>query len=151
MKLPVQVYYWIATVFFIGHLPLAPGTWGSAASLLIWYFIPEMNMIVFSSIIIILFILGLISAKKVAEHENNPDPSKVVIDEWVGMWITLLIVPKTWQWMAGSFLLFRFFDISKLFPMRQIEKLKKGWGIMLDDVVAGIYSLLILLIIRNIR
>ena len=151
MKLPIQVYYWIATVFFIGHLPLASGTWGSAAALITWYFIPEMNLIVFSSVIIILFILGLISAKKVAEHENNRDPPKVVIDEWVGMWIALLIVPKTWQWITGSFLLFRFFDISKLFPMRQIEKLKKGWGIMLDDVVAGIYTLLILLIIRNIR
>ena len=129
-----------ATVFYLGYSPLFPGTITSFFTLILLYFLPEISVIYSSLILTILFFLGVWSSAQVAIFEKEHDPSIVVIDEVVGMWLSLLIVPKIW-WLYGvAFLLFRFFDIVKIYPINKAEKLDKGWGIMLDDVIAGLFS-----------
>ena len=79
---------------------------------------------------------------------KKKDPGVIVIDEWVGQWIALLFLPKSFLWGLVAFALFRLFDIWKPYPINILDKLKKGWGIMLDDVLAGIYALVIISILR---
>ena len=131
---------WLATCFQIGYLPLAPGTWGSAAALISWRLLPEMELFRLSLIMIVIFLVGVIASSIVSDEKGNSDPSKVVIDEWVGMWIALLMIPNEWLWLGIAFLLFRIFDIIKVYPANRFERLPGGWGIMMDDVVAGLYA-----------
>ena len=131
---------WLATCFQIGYLPLAPGTWGSAAALIAWRLLPEIKLFKLSLIVIVIFLVGVIVSSVVSNEENNSDPSKVVIDEWVGMWIALLMIPNEWLWLGVAFILFRIFDIVKVYPANRFERLPGGWGIMMDDVVAGLYA-----------
>lgn len=139
---------WIASIFKIGYLPLAPGTWASGVALLLWYVLPDIQTLTYVLILLNLFLLGIITAAIVSERENDSDPKHVVIDEWVGMWIALILVPKVWSWMLISFFLFRLFDIVKVFPARRLEKLRGGWGIMLDDVIAGVYAFVVIMVVR---
>jgi phosphatidylglycerophosphatase A len=86
--------------------------------------------------------LGVWAATQAEKHFGRVDPGQVVIDEVVGQIITLLAWPRrSWGWVLAGFLLFRFFDIVKPFPARRVERFPQGWGIMLDDVVAGAYGL----------
>jgi len=144
MKFP---YKTIATGFGSGYVPIAPGTAGAAVGCLgLWlyiYFIGIENywyfQIGFLLITILTTILGAIATREV-EKEWGEDPSKVVIDEIIGVWISLLFLPLTWQNILLGFILFRFFDITKPFGIRRLEAIKNGWGVMLDDVLAGIYA-----------
>ena len=144
-----KVAEFIGTVFNIGKLPLAPGTWSSFFAVLVWYvFFRELNPIYFLLINIILFFLGLISSEIIIKNSNDHDPSKIVIDEWVGQWISFLFLPVSIANGIIGFILFRFFDISKLKPISYMEKIKGGWGIMLDDILAGLMTLIILHLIN---
>jgi len=135
----------IATIFHCGYLPLAPGTWASAIALLAgWYLLPHIDNSTFFISLVILFFAGVLSSRLISEEDNDEDPSYVVIDEWVGMWIPLIGIPHNWEWWAAGFVLFRIFDIIKPFPIGKLEKLKGGWGIMLDDVLAGVYALVLI-------
>jgi len=131
---------WLATCFRIGYLPLAPGTWGSASAVIAWRLLPEMDLFRLSLIVIVIFLVGVNASSIVSNKERDSDPSKVVIDEWVGMWIALLMIPNEWVWLGIAFLLFRVFDIIKVYPANRFERLPGGWGIMMDDVVAGLYA-----------
>ena len=137
------------TVFNIGKLPLAPGTWSSFIAVLVWYiFFDELNPFHFLLINFILFFIGIISSEIIIKNSNDHDPSKIVIDEWVGQWISFLFLPVSIANGIIGFILFRFFDISKLKPISYMEKIKGGWGIMLDDVLAGLMTLIILHLIN---
>jgi len=140
---PSFLVRFFATGFYSGYVPFAPGTAGSAVGLLI-YWIPgfENHIILLSSIVVMFFVGVFVSG--IMERSYGNDPPIVVIDEVVGMWITLLFLPKSIILSVGGFLLFRIFDIIKPPPARNLESLKKGWGIMLDDVMAGIYGNLVL-------
>lgn len=132
-----------ATLGPVGHLPKAPGTWGSAAAVVAapFLFMPY-SPLVRSCILIALFILGSLAATRAEHVYNKQDPGCVVIDEVLGQWITYLpfSIMTTWQVLAG-FLFFRIFDILKPFPIRRAEHwLPKGWGVMIDDAIAGIYA-----------
>jgi phosphatidylglycerophosphatase A len=95
-----------------------------------------------------LFAVGVWAAGKAEEFFGRTDPSQVVVDEVVGQMLTFLLLPHAgWKWLVGGFLLFRAFDIVKPFPARQAERIPRGWGIMLDDVVAGVYALSVLAVI----
>ena len=131
---------WLPTCFRIGYLPLAPGTWGSASAVIAWRLLPEMDLFRLSLIVIVIFLVGVNASSIVSNKERDSDPSKVVIDEWVGMWIALLMIPNEWVWLGIAFLLFRVFDIIKVYPANRFERLPGGWGIMMDDVVAGLYA-----------
>jgi phosphatidylglycerophosphatase A len=92
--------------------------------------------------------LGVWAAGEAEESFGRTDPGQVVIDEVVGQMLTFLLLPHaTWKWLAGGFLLFRAFDIVKPFPARQAERIPRGWGIMLDDVLAGLYGMAVLAVI----
>ena len=136
------MWQFAATFFFLGKLPIAPGTWGSLGALILWVFLPlsySLQLI----IIVLLFIVGVISSKKMALEMDDHDPSEVVIDEAVGMGIALFMLPHSIAMYTMAFILFRIFDIFKPSFIYQIQNLPGGWGIMLDDVFAGIFTWLI--------
>ena len=140
MKFPFNL---ISTFFYLGRLPKAPGTWGSLGALLVWILIPE-TLLFRSSLLVITIILGFIACEITLKQNDDPDPSYIVIDEVVGLWITLLFVPKTIFLFAFGFVLFRLFDILKPSFIYSVQFLKGSFGVMLDDILAGILSLLIL-------
>ncbi len=145
------IHQCIASGFGSGYSPIAPGTTGAFLAMLIWWvYAALLNGSHFISLctlllVIIFTVLGIWSAG-IAEKYWGKDPSKVVIDEMVGTWIALLAVSnhRQWRYMLAAFLLFRFFDILKPLGIRQMEKLPSGYGIMADDILSGIYSLIIL-------
>ena len=143
----------IASGFGSGFSPFAPGTAGALVAVIIWtvlfYVIPFNILLVVTSLLIVLFTAaGIWSADKL-ESEWGKDPSKVVVDEMVGVWIALLAVPVGNVWyILFAFLLFRFFDIFKPLGFRKMEQLEGGIGVMADDILAGIYSFLLLMGVR---
>ena len=129
----------IATFFYIGKLPFAPGSWGSLGALLLWLLLP-VTFSVQLSVIIILFVLGIYSSSRMAKYLDDHDPSEVVIDEVVGMGISLFMLPHSPGLYLLAFILFRVFDILKPSFIYRIQNLSGGWGIMLDDVLAGLLT-----------
>jgi len=128
-----------ATGFYSGYSPVAPGTAGSLVGVAI-YLIPGFeNSLSMPIITIAAFFIGVLISNQM-EKQLGDDPAPVVIDEIVGMWISLLFLPRQLLFVFTAFLLFRIFDIVKPQPARYVERFKNGWGIMLDDVVAGLYS-----------
>ncbi|MDP2980856.1 MAG: phosphatidylglycerophosphatase A [Candidatus Omnitrophota bacterium] len=134
-----RLYTMIASVFYIGYLPVAPGTLGSLAALALYYFICN-NTIIMSAVILIVITLGFMTAGKVEKLFGEKDPGEIIIDEFGGMLISLYRIPPTMGYVVTGFLLFRFFDIVKPRPIRNLEKLKGSLGIMSDDLIAGVYA-----------
>ena len=140
---------WFSTAFKIGYLPIAPGTWGSLAALIVWYvLVGHISSITLIVLIVVIFALGVYTSSVIESNLMIKDPSIVVIDEWVGQWIVLLFLPKSIMWGLVAFLLFRLFDIWKPYPINKLDNMHGGWGIMLDDVLAGIYALVVISILR---
>lgn len=145
-----------ATFFGIGRLRPGPGTWASLAAVLIWLAIS--HSISTGSQPAALFVLaaiavavGIPAATRVAEASKTKDPQLVVIDELAGQWIALLFVPVSWKTLLAGFILFRGFDILKPPPVRQLERLPDGTGIVMDDVGAGIYALAVMQLLLYFR
>lgn len=128
--------------FYTGYIPLASGTFGSLAALAI-YFIPnfEKPIVIIPAIFIFTF-LGMRSGTKF-ESLYGKDPAECTIDEVVGMWIALLFLPKDFFVALTAFVVWRTLDIIKPFPARKSESLKGGLGIMMDDIISAVYSLII--------
>lgn len=129
-----------ATFFYLGKLPFMPGSWGSLGTMLLWLFLP-ISFSIQLSVLVFLFILGVYSSEKIAEDMDDHDPSEVVIDEAVGMGISLFMLPHSFGLYLLAFVLFRIFDIFKPSFIYQIQDLPGGWGIMLDDILAGLFTL----------
>mgnify|MGYP006288987673 CR=1 FL=1 len=134
----------------LGHIPFAPGTWGSVFALLIspWLFMP-FSLPVRLLLLITIFVLGAVGAGHAEMLFDQKDPGCVIIDELLGQWVVLLAFNALnfWQLLLGL-VFFRIFDIFKPWPVRASETwLPKGWGVMLDDVFAGLYAALALGII----
>ena len=136
------VWRFVATFFYLGKLPFAPGSWGSLGALLLWLLLP-VTFSVHLSVIVMLFILGVYSSNKIAQYLDDNDPSEIVIDEAVGMGISLFMLPHSFILYFIAFCLFRVFDIFKPSFIFQVQSLPGGWGIMLDDVLAGFFTLAI--------
>lgn len=131
----------LASFGYVGFAPVAPGTFGSAAAFVVfaplrWAAIPGLELAAAA----VLFAAGVWSARLTEEHLGVEDPGPVVIDEVVGMLISLLWLPSSWPVFAAAFVAFRVFDIIKPFPADRLEGLHGGWGIMADDVMAGVYA-----------
>jgi len=141
------IIYLIGTGLGSGYTPIAPGTAGSLLAVAILLIFP-LHVYWWIFLIVALFFAGVWVSTKI-ERERVKDPGIVVIDEIVGQWLALLLLPPTLFYLVGGFLLFRFFDIVKPFPINRSQTLKEGWGIMIDDVLAGIYANLILQIIHR--
>lgn len=130
----------ISTLFFIGYFPFAPGTLASAFAMITLFILKPSDMNIFL-ILIAAFVLGIISSDKMEKQTNKRDPSCIVIDEFAGYLTAILLIPLTIQNLLIALIFFRFFDILKPPPIKQIEKrIKGGLGIMIDDIIAGIMS-----------
>ena len=133
----------IGSGFFTGFIPIASGTFGSLVAILI-YLIPGFeNYYVIIPSTLILFLYGVYISSKF-ETQYGKDPSECTVDEIVGTWISLILLPKELLVILSAFVLWRLLDIVKPFPARDSEKISGGLGIMLDDVISGIYTLIII-------
>lgn len=145
----------VGTFFGIGRLRPGPGTWASAVTLLLWaamaYVMPSgLDTPVLIALAVLVTLIGIPAATRVARAIAKKDPGIVVIDEVAGQLIALIAVPFGWKTFLSAFILFRAFDIVKPPPVRQLESLPEGTGIVLDDVAAGIYALLVMQILLRI-
>ena len=139
----------IATFFGCGRLRPGPGSWASAATVLLWWAAartagPAIQVLFAVLLACLAVTLGIPAATRVARESGITDPSFVVIDEVAGQLIALIAAPVRWKTLLAGFILFRAFDIVKPPPLRLLEKIPGGSGIMLDDVGAGLYALAIL-------
>ena len=139
----------VATFFGVGRLRPGPGTWGSLATVLLWWLLashlpPASRMPVIVLLIVIVVAVGIPASTLEARARGKKDPSHVVIDEVAGQLVTLIACPIVWQALLAGFILFRVFDILKLPPVRSLERLPEGTGIVVDDLGAGVYALVIL-------
>lgn len=142
----------IGSGFYTGYIPLASGTFGSIAALLIYWIPGFENPVVMYAALILFGSYGIFAGNKF-DILYGKDPAECTIDEIIGQWITLLFLPKTLLVSLIAFLSWRFFDIIKPYPAKKLEALPGGFGIMMDDIVAGFYSLIfvrIILLIFNI-
>jgi phosphatidylglycerophosphatase A len=131
----------IATCGYLGYVPVAPGTFGSAAGLLVyaavrWAGVPALEI----AVIVLLFAIGVWSSGVAEKHFGGVDPAPVILDEVVGMLITLALVPVSITGAIVGFLVFRLFDVVKPWPANRFEALHGGLGIMADDAMAGVYG-----------
>jgi phosphatidylglycerophosphatase A len=140
LGLPGRLARVIATGLGSGYAPIAPGTAGSLVGLLLFWPMAGVPFVWLAAAIVALFFVGVVAATAVATQVGLHDPGIVVVDEVIGMWVTLALVPFTPLTAALGFLLFRLMDIVKPFPARDLEHLPGGWGIVADDVMAGIYA-----------
>ena len=134
----------LATLGSIGYLRPAPGTIGSLVALVTGYLIAKFSIGVLVAAILAISILGIFAAERYGQITGKKDASEVIIDEVAGQWIPLVIIPLEIKWYIAAFLLFRFFDISKIGPVGNAEKFTGGVGVMADDLVAGIMAALVL-------
>jgi len=135
---------WLATGFGAGLSPIAPGTAGTLVGLVLFWPLALLPHGVQAAAIIVVCLVGVWSASLVARHEGRKDPGLAVVDEIAGMWISLFWIPLSLWTIVAAFLLFRAMDVVKPFPARRLEDLPGGWGIVADDVMAGIYANLVL-------
>ncbi len=133
----------IATGFFAGYAGLAPGTVGTAVALVIYCLLPLLSPISWTVFLLLLFFIA-VYASSAGESLWGKDPGYVVIDEIVGFFVTVCYLPQSMALGIAGFFLFRILDIVKPPPARQSESLPGGWGVVLDDVIAGIFGNLIL-------
>ncbi|MCL4536001.1 MAG: phosphatidylglycerophosphatase A [Nitrospirae bacterium] len=140
----------IATVFFIGYIPFAPGTFGSLAALMVvWILRPDVLTLL--AILATVFIVGVLSSHAVEKDTGIKDGRYIVIDEFIGYLASIIFLPLTPGYVVAAFFLFRFFDILKPPPIRNLEKIFSGGiGVMIDDLLAGIFTNIILQIWRMI-
>lgn len=145
----------VATFFGIGYLKPGPGTYGSIAAVLLWaayaWLAHPSALTLLVALLIgiaLTLIFGVPAATMVERQSGGHDPQFVVIDEVIGQWIALLFCPVDWRHALIALVLFRLFDITKPFPVRRLERLPGGWGIVFDDVAAGLYALGIASLLR---
>lgn len=139
----------IASIFGIGYIRKGGGTVAAAFAVLIWWLLFSKigaDIAIEIGITFLVTALGVWAGNKV-EPEWGKDSYRVVIDEVAGMFISVLFVPIDWRWLLAGFILFRFFDIAKPLYVRRMEVFKGGWGVMLDDVLAGIYANIVLQVV----
>ncbi len=140
----------LATFFYVGKIPKAPGTFGTLAAIPLWYVMTKLNPIFYMALTFAIVILGIFISEAYERALQIHDSKTIVIDEVAGFLITMVWLPVTWQSVVFGFLAFRFFDIVKPGPIKILDKkIQGGVGVMLDDVAAGIIASLILQIVYS--
>ncbi len=143
-----------ATAFYIGFIPGAPGTYGSLAAVLVYYAIYHFSGRILPGLhltaICLISLAGILASAEVSRSSGQEDPQYVVIDEVAGQLLTFLFLPVNWLNLILGFLAFRTFDMWKPFPIRRLESLGEGVGIMADDLLAGVYGNVILQLLNLI-
>jgi phosphatidylglycerophosphatase A len=145
-KYPV---HWLAYGFGTGLMPFAPGTFGSLVGVALFWIMAGMSPGSYAAVVAVMFVAGVFICGQTARDVGAVDPGFIVYDEVVGFLVAMYLLPADWRWIAAGFVIFRLFDIWKPFPIHWIEdKLGLGSGIMADDVIAGLYTLIILHALR---
>ena len=140
-----RIGVFIATCAYVGYAPFAPGTFGSVLGLAVFYGVRhQRSTIVEGSAIVALAAVGLWSATEAEHHFGGIDPGPVVIDEVIGMLVTLAFIPVNLAGAIVGFVLFRILDVVKPWPARRLEHLPGGLGVVLDDMMAGVYGNLVM-------
>ena len=149
MKISNFIIKAISTFFYVGYLPFIPGTLASVAALFLFYLARNNNLAqVFLTLVVI--ILGFLASGRAEKLFNKKDPEYVVIDEVSGMLLSFAFIPYDIRLVVIAFILFRIFDILKPFPINKLERLPGSVGIMSDDIVAGIYTNIILQVLLRL-
>lgn len=140
-----------ATGLGVGYSPIAPGTTGTLVAIPIYFFLSYIPFPLYELTLVSFFFLSSWISEKAEIYFGKRDDPRIVIDEMMGFLITMLWVPKTTLFIVLGFFLFRFFDIVKLTPIRRMEKVRGGYGVVLDDVMAGIYANIVLHLLQFIQ
>ncbi len=141
----------LATGIGVGYSPIAPGTLGTLITIPVYYFLSEIPSPLYEITLVGFFFLSVWISENAEIFFGKKDDQRIVVDEMMGFLITMLWVPKTIHFIIIGFILFRFFDILKPFPIRRVDKgLRGGWGVVLDDVIAGVYANIILHLVGRI-
>jgi phosphatidylglycerophosphatase A len=136
----------IGTLFGVGYFPIAPGTAASLVTIIVLWFISPISLPLLLAALFFFFLIG-VPVSSMCEQDWGMDPGRVVWDEMVGMTVSILALPKHWFFFAAAFLLFRVFDVLKPFPINASQDVPRGWGVMIDDVIAGLFANIILQIV----
>ncbi|HQL41435.1 MAG TPA: phosphatidylglycerophosphatase A [Candidatus Omnitrophota bacterium] len=140
----------IATFFYVGEIPIAPGTVASFAGAMISIALSH-NLALYLAVFAVLWVIGFLASERTEKIVGKHDPSCVVIDEVLGMMVALFLLPLTSKVLIIAFFLFRAFDMFKIYPANHLEKLRGGIGIIADDLLAGLYTnILMHVLIRTI-
>lgn len=135
----------LAFGFGSGAATKAPGTWGTLAAVVPYLALAQLPLLAYLSVVLLAFIAGVYICGRTAADLGVHDHGGIVWDEFVGLWISLIALPAGWPWLVAGFVLFRIFDIAKPWPIGWADRrVSGGLGIMLDDVLAGFYTLFIL-------
>jgi phosphatidylglycerophosphatase A len=155
MPRPVGARAWIAHVlavwFGCGHLPLMPGTWGTLGAIPLYLLVRPLGLAAVAATAVAVTLVGLWAAGDVERRLGGKDPQIVCIDEVAGVFVTWLAAPSTWRGLVVGLVLFRVFDQTKPWPARRAERLGGGAGVMLDDIVAGLWGAALLAGARLLR
>ena len=137
--------HWLATGFGSGLSPFAPGTFGTLAAIPFYWLMSYLPLSVYIAVTVVAAIAGIWICQSATKAIGQDDHGSIVWDEFVGFWITMIAAPKGLLWLLAGFLIFRFFDIIKPWPIRWLDRyVKGGLGIMVDDVLAGVFGLLVM-------
>ncbi len=146
-----RFFLFLSTGFGVGYSPIAPGTLGTLIAVPIYFFLSKITSPLYELTLLTFFFLSCWISGQAQQYFGKKDDQRIVIDEIIGFLITMLWIPKTTLFIVIGFFLFRFFDILKPFPIRHLERrLKGGFGVVLDDVMAGVYANIILHLIGRI-
>jgi len=151
-----HVWLALATFFGAGRMPVAPGTWGSLAAIVIyWLALQRLPLVALIGIIVVVSALGVVSATEAERILGKHDPGSVVIDEVAGQLVSVCLIHGSGQapllFLGVSFVAFRVFDVVKPWPCYQLQSLPRGWGVMADDIVAGVYAAIVTFVVALLR
>lgn len=146
----------VATVLGAGRLKPGPGTWGSLAAVVVWFVVARgthasASVVAWVTLAaaVVVTLVGIRASTIVERESGREDPGFVVVDEVAGQWVTLIFCPVNWEHALLGLALFRLFDIVKPWPVRKLERLPEGTGIMMDDVAAGVLGLIVMLAVSH--
>jgi phosphatidylglycerophosphatase A len=143
--------YVLGTWFGCGKVPIAPGTAGTAGAIPLYLLLRPHGLWTIAAAAVVCTAVGVWAANLICDDSKLEDPQLVVIDEVAGVLITLLVAPFDWQGILAAFVLFRIFDQFKPPPARAAEDWPRGWGVMFDDVFAGIWGAVVLFLLVHFR
>jgi len=149
-KITRVVVIFIAQGAYTGRSPVAPGTAGTLAGVLLYLWMKGLSPVIYIIVCLLLFVLGTWVAGRAEDILGSKDHPSIVIDEIAGYMVSMFLVPPAWGFMIAGFLLFRFFDIVKPYPLKRFQELRGGPGVMLDDVGAGIYTNIVLQVVSRV-
>jgi phosphatidylglycerophosphatase A len=143
-----KIVIFFSSVFWLGYIKYASGTFGSLAGVLFWaLFVPDIYILQIF-VLVAIFIISVLFSSLAENIYNKNDDRRIVIDEVAGVWVSVAFLPKTFTFLFLGFLLFRIFDIGKPLFIGEVQKIKGGLGVTIDDVIAGIFTNVILQIFK---